>query len=297
MVTLKTAKSQAIIFPSLGGVLGNLQLFDGQQSVEILDTYQSVDDLEAKSAYKSHFLLPFPNRLKNGQYTFDGKTYQFPVNDTRLGHSLHGFLDTIPMQIITSNNDDNSAVLELRGSFHGADYYPFPFEISTVFTLQHSEITVFVKIKNTGSSRMPIAFGWHPYLKINTTTIDDLKLQLPNSKLIELDERMMPTGKTTPFTTFEALTTISKYSFDNCFIIEEREDKRAAITLQSEANTLQVWQETTAFPYFQIYTPEHRQSIAIEPMTCNIDAFNNEEGLLILNSDEERQLEFGIKLT
>lgn len=297
MVSLRTARSRANIFPSLGGILGDLQLFDGQQSVEILDTYQSVDDLEAKSAYKSHFLLPFPNRLKNGQYTFDGKTYQFPVNDTRLGHSLHGFLDAIPMQIITSNNDDNSAVLKLRGGFHGVDYYPFPFEISTLITLQHSELTVLIKIKNTGNSRMPFAFGWHPYFKLNKTTIDNLKMQLPDSKLVELDERMMPTGKTTPFTTFTEPTIIGENSFDNCFTIMDKKAKRAVITLQSEANTLQVWQETTALPYFQIYTPEHRQSIAIEPMTCNIDAFNNEEGLLILNSNEEKQLEFGIKLT
>ena len=144
---------------------------------------------------------------------------------------------------------------------------------------------------------MPMGFGWHPYFKIDTSAIDNLKMQLPDCRLVELDERMMPTGETMPFYTFSELTTIGNKRFDNCFILENSESRRATIHLQSEAKTLSIWQETAAFPYFQIYTPEHRQSIAIEPMTCNIDAFNNENGLWVLDSEEEKQFTFGIKLT
>lgn len=297
MITLKTSKSQVKIFPSLGGVLGDLLLSNEDKTCHVLDTYQQIDDLEAKAAYKSHFLLPFPNRMKDGKYNFYGNSYQFPVNDTRLGHSLHGFLDTIPMQVIIQKSDEKEATVELQGDFSGNDYYPFSFEINTTYTLRHSELIVLIKIKNTGNSKMPIGFGWHPYFKIDNTTIDDFKMQLPDCRLVELDERMMPTGETVPFHTFSTLKAIGDKHFDNCFILESNSDKRATIQLQSKTKTLSIWQETAAFPYFQIYTPENRQSIAIEPMTCNIDAFNNENGLWVLDSEKDKQFTFGIKLT
>ena len=41
------------------------------------------------------------------------------------------------------------------------------------------------------------------------------------------------------------------------------------------------------FPYFQVFTPPHRESVALEPMSCNVDAFNNRQGLIALEPDKE----------
>ncbi|MFK7946288.1 MAG: aldose 1-epimerase [Saprospiraceae bacterium] len=297
MITLKTNKSQVQIFPLLGGVLGDLKLYNGNKSLSILDSYQSADDAVAKAVAKSHFLLPFPNRMKDGKYTFDGKSYQFPLNDTTLQHSLHGFLETIPMEIIHQEATDIQAIVELKGSFNGLEYYPFPFDFHVKYTLTNSELSIQTKIKNTGKTRMPIGFGWHPYFKLDTETVDVLKMQFPNCQSVEIDNRMIPTGKTMDYTAFSDLNSIGNTSLDNCFILNNTNSKKVAITLQSKTTTLSVWQETDAFPYFQIYTPPHRQSIAIEPMTCNVDAFNNKNGLWILESGEEKQVEFGIEMS
>ncbi|MGB0929923.1 MAG: hypothetical protein ACPGVB_04055, partial [Chitinophagales bacterium] len=51
------------------------------------------------------------------------------------------------------------------------------------------------------------------------------------------------------------------------------------------------------FPYFQIYIPPHRKSIAIEPMNCNIDAFNNGEGLTLLKVGQTWKGSFGVALS
>ena len=56
------------------------------------------------------------------------------------------------------------------------------------------------------------------------------------------------------------------------------------------------WQEADKFPYVQLFTPPSRKSLAIEPMTCNIDAFNNKEGLWYLEIGEKRTMEFGIDM-
>lgn len=40
------------------------------------------------------------------------------------------------------------------------------------------------------------------------------------------------------------------------------------------------------FNYLVCFTPTRRDSIAIEPLTANVDSFNNGEGLTILNPGE-----------
>lgn len=296
MITLKTNKSQVEIFPSLGGVLGDLQLFNGSISLSILDSYQSANDTVAKLFSKSHFLLPFPNRMKDGRYTFDRKSYQFPINDTNTNNNLHGFLEPIPMEIIYQDENDNQAAIELKGNFEGVEYYPFPFDFYVKYILTASELMIQIKITNTGNTAMPIGLGWHPYFKLDTTTIDTLKMQFSECQSVEVDKRMIPNGKTADYTNFSKLKAIENTHLDNCFIFNNSDSKRGTVILQSTTTTLSIWQETDIFPYFQVYTPDLRQSIAIEPMTCNVDAFNNKNGLWILEPDEEKQMKFGVKM-
>lgn len=295
MITLKTNRSQLQIISQFGGVLADLQLFNGKETIAILDSYQSIEDAEAKAYYKSHFLLPFPNRMKNGRYDFDGKSYQFPVNDANTNNNLHGFLETIPMEIITKEENDNQGIIILKGSSDGFDYYPFSFDFSLKYTLTASQLGIQTTIKNTGNTKIPIGFGWHPYFKLDTEKVNDLKMQLPDCQFVKVNNRMMPTGETQDYLTFSDLTKIGDTTLDNCFILNNSDKEKATITLQSETTTLNIWQETKAFPYFQIYTPDSRESIAIEPMTCNVDAFNNGNGLWVLESGVEEVMEFGVE--
>jgi aldose 1-epimerase len=50
------------------------------------------------------------------------------------------------------------------------------------------------------------------------------------------------------------------------------------------------------YNFLQVYTPPHRNTIAIEPMTCLADAFNNKKGLIILKPSETASFSFGVKL-
>lgn len=298
MINSKTGKANFKIIPSLGGIVSELNLFNGEKTIALIDSYPEINDEISRIYYKSHFLLPFPNRLKDGQYTFEGKSYQFPINDISNNHSLHGFPETIKMIILSNQRTDNQNIIQLKGAFEGTDYYPFPFEIFINYTFTENSLAINTKIENTGKTNMPIGFGWHPYFKLDTEKIDELSLQLPNCRKIEIDNRMMPTGELSTFDTFNQLTKINEAQFDNCFIINKPKN-RATVILKSETTQLSVWQETgeNACNYFQIYTPEHRQSIAIEPMSCNVDAFNNQEGLQVLASKEIFETNFGVEIS
>ena len=36
-------------------------------------------------------LFPFPNRIRDGQFTFDGRDYQLPINGPNGKNAIHGF--------------------------------------------------------------------------------------------------------------------------------------------------------------------------------------------------------------
>ncbi len=299
LIQFKIANASLTIIPRLSGCIADLELFNGQSSLPIIDGYQSFDDAVAKSYFKSHFLMPFPNRLKDGQFQFEGKNYEFPINDVNNHHNLHGFLECIPMEIVNNQVFDNQMVIDLKGKFEGLNYFPFPFEIKIQYNLSAAELTVRTTIKNIGTTNLPFGYGWHPYFKLDTQKVDNLSMQLPDCQLVDINNRMMPTGLTKPYEVFSSLSRIGVTTLDNCFLLNENiENRDAAIILKSETTTLSVWQNTgkNACNYFQIYTPDNRKSIAIEPMTCNIDVLNNQEGLWVLEVEEERSVTFGIKI-
>ena len=56
---------------------------------------------------------------------------------------------------------------------------------------------------------MPFGDGWHPYFKTGTL-VDRLQLILPECEEMEVDENLIPTGKTKPYKRFNELETIGK---------------------------------------------------------------------------------------
>ena len=42
--------------------------------------------------YAGKILAPWPNRIKDGKYTFNKKDYQLPINEVSKNNSLHGWL-------------------------------------------------------------------------------------------------------------------------------------------------------------------------------------------------------------
>ena len=140
--------------------------------------------------------------------------------------------------------------------------------------------------------------GWHPYFSFGNK-VDNLLLKLPKCVKISVDERMIPDGKKREFLDFSDFRRIGDYSFDDAFLVEEKKDKAVTeIRNREEDVTIQVWQENgkCKYGYLQIFIPPDRESIAVEPMSCNINAFNNGEGLCLISPDDYFFASYGIRL-
>jgi aldose 1-epimerase len=280
-----------VIVPAFGANLLDLQ-FGG---ISVIEGYQTPEELVENAWSKNIVLFPFPNRIKDGQYTHEGQTYQFAINNTDTGNAIHGFSNNVKMDVTNVEASENEGSLTCTYTHDGShEGYPFRFTFNIAFILRGPHFDINMSFINDNSTAIPVGLGWHPYFRLSEKS-DDTFLQMPDCQLVEIDERMIPTGSKSDFTDFNALTQIQDGFLDNGFFLKNQ-TQNAEVILSSNVGTLTCWQETGAgkWNFVQVFTPPHRRSIAIEPMTCNVDAFNNKDGLTILQPNEILQGRFGV---
>jgi len=266
--------------PEYGACLLELQL----QGVNVLDGYSTPEEMLENRWGKNIVLYPFPNRLKDGRYQWQGKSYQFPINNPDTGNALHGFGWNRPMEVANiSVQEDSCSVTCVREELGGESAYPFVCSFFITFQLWGGgKFEVMLGFENHSDVPVPVGMGWHPYFALSTH-VDEMELRFPSCELVEIDRFMIPTGRMFREERFVQETPIGNTVLDNCFRLEP-EPGWAEVWLRGEKGRLRYAQETGSgkFNFVQVFTPPHRQSLAIEPMTCNIDAFNNGQGLITL---------------
>ena len=283
LVDSKGGNSISLI-PECGALLISC-VMDG---TELLDGYRNPSELEELAYGKSLLLFPFPNRLDSGSYWLDGKNYQFPVNDPHTGNAIHGLGFRTPFKIHALQVENDYASITCSHDYNGRNpAFPFPFCIKVKFTINATELNVQLTMENTGIGSIPAGLGWHPYFFISEN-MRNCTLQMPELERIEIDDRMIPTGNREKIITFTNPVPLANVRLDNCFFIVNQQKPFVAV-LDAPSGKLTYTQETgpDKFNYVQIFTPDHKRSIALEPMTCNINAFNNGEGLKILQPGEQ----------
>ncbi len=289
----------AVILSGAGATLNELTTRIAGELTNVVDGYEDERDFAAHHSiqFKGAKLSPFPNRIEKGRYGFDGKDYQLAINFPTEGHSIHGLLYEAPFREVKRWSTQQEAGVELCYRYdRNAPGYPFEFTINLLFTYQTNQLTCRTVIVNKGSEPMPLGDGWHPYFT-TSSPIDDLHLQFPAIDKIEVDSDMIPNGRSSKYQRFRSLASLRGEQFDDCFRLAEGDG--TARTVLSDPNkglSLTVWQETgkEKYNYLQIYTPPERMSIALEPMSCPPDAFNNGIDLIRLVPGEQMSVSWGI---
>ncbi|WP_234734893.1 aldose 1-epimerase [Tellurirhabdus bombi] len=280
------------VLPTHGALLRRLVLRHNGTPVSVLKAPESTQALMADETYASALMFPFPSRVRHGIYTFEGTAYTLPMNESARHHALHGFLYNRPFDVVGQVTTDTEASITLQYDYKG-DYagYPFPFDFRITYLLTaNGQFSLSYDVRNTGTGNCPVGFGWHPYFTLGEEPIDNLSMNLPVSKQVILDDNLLPVREE-----LFALTgniPIGDQKIDAVFTVADSPELGVTTVLHSpqQALSLNVWQETgfNKFNYLVVYTPVSRHSIAIEALTCNVNAFNNEEGLQILSPNESK---------
>ncbi len=295
------------VIPEFGAILRRLVLRKGHHLFALIEAPDSPQALVADESYASAFLYPFPSRIRHGIYSFDGDDYALKMNETQRDNAIHGFVHRQPFSVVSQEVTDTHAQLVVRYDYAGDTFgYPFPFALTITYQLIQANrldsgsssetdrmcaLRVSFTAQNTGLTRAPAALGWHPYFTFVQDTettremVDDMTLSLPAHSPIGLDENLIPTGKGA-VQSKETLP-LHERQMNNVFLIEPVPNQSYAETILQSNKTgvrLVVGQQTGEgkLNYLVCFTPPRRDSIAIEPLTANVDAFNNGEGLAVL---------------
>jgi aldose 1-epimerase len=149
----------------------------------------------------------------------------------------------------------------------------------TLHKLQRLQVETIVL--NLDSQEIPLADGWHPYFKLGDT-VDDYELHFTSGTMLEFNDQLIPTGRYVPDATFDHPARISQRKLDNCFLLQVQEGLPCCI-LRNPNNRLSLsFYTDTGYSYLQIFTPDHRKSIAIENLSGAPDCFNNGMVLMLL---------------
>lgn len=249
--------------------------------------YEDFNDLIEQHPYysRSAKLFPFSNRLENGRYSYQSNNYTLPSNFPWSEHAVHGLLYNQPFDIINSHATEQSASITLRYSTHHLHSgYPFAFQIDITYRIDlQCVLSCTTKITNLDNRPLPFGDACHPYFSLGCK-LEKTTLTMPScQKLQQIDG--LPNGHSHLFTDFAQPCSLAERPLDDCFEFEtiypiqlsfERMDKVAKLTFTQDAS----------YRFIQLYTPSSESSLAIEPMTCPANAFNNQIGLLFLTPGE-----------
>lgn len=264
---------------AFGGLLNALRIPLNGGSFNCIDGFNSVTDAKKNitAAFKSAKISPFVCRLSNGSYDFNGQKYTIKKN--YLGnHALHGLIYDAVYSIGDMVASEESAFVNLHYHYSKNDPgYPFDFEISLRWNLSpYNLLSVTTTISHQNDSPIPFADGWHPYFTLGDS-IDSCTLQFDSDCQLEFDEALIPTGKKIKDDRFEQKHSLEKIFLDNSYELASG-GKCVLSNAQLELTVL----PDKHYPILQVYTPEHRRSIAIENLSGAPDNFNNGIGLLML---------------
>lgn len=289
------------ILPEFGASIFQLTLQKNKELFTIIKGNDNYDDFVKKYAvmYNNAKLLPFPNRINQGRFEFQGANFQLPINEQNTGHALHGFISDkkflLASKKVTKTSGECSLYYTYAGDLNG---YPFPFFVLVTFKLSEKGLKCETRVENLSNFDIPIGDGWHPYFSTGSNA-DELFIKIPATKYLERYENFIPTGNLLNTDKYKDYKQIGDTRFNDCFYIEKNNSKAETVIFdQTKKLKIKIWQETgdKKYNFIQYYIPSDRQSIAVEPMTSAPDAFNNKMGLIVLEPKQNIINTFGVEL-
>jgi aldose 1-epimerase len=234
-------------------------------------------------------LLPWPNRLREGRWTWHGNDLQLEVTSPEKPHAMHGLVSWQPWTVLAATDDAVTVgtVVEARPG------YPFRLAAAVDYALTRDRLTVTLRVRNPGPTPAPFGAGMHPYLHVGAHEdggISGAELAVPARTALEL-EGGLPTGARRRF--HGDVGRIGHRAFDDALTDLDRDaDGWARTHLRGPAGELELAVDR-AWPWLQVYSgdgmPEgqRRRSLAVEPMTCPPNALADGVDLVVLDPGAE----------
>lgn len=276
-----------------GASLRGLSRIVGAETQEIITGYSGA---KHKVGGQGDVLIPFPGRVREGRYAFEGRTHQMVKNDKEAPSAIHGFLRTVIWEQQALAKDVVTFATAFGQDAHAG--YPYALRAQITYKLTRTGSRCEFQLRNTGPGDAPVGAGFHPYFTVGTGLIDRNQLQVPFGSTLEYKD-LLPTGAVLPVdgspVDFRQPRTIGDTVLNTCYLDPVRDEAGLSHIRLGDAETGRAVTVSLdrSFKSVVLYSGDplpvshRRRSLAIEPMTCGVDAFNHPAwGLVVLKPDE-----------
>lgn len=261
-----------------------------------------VDDMAPSGC--GQLLVPWPNRIRDGRYRFDGRDHELPVTERSTGNASHGLVRWETFRP-TERDDDRIVLVH---TVHPRPGYPFALEVRVAWQVDPRGLTCSTTITNVCGDTAPVGYGAHPYFALGSTPAEQARLTVPADRVVLVDpDRLLPTGThevgETPFDLRRG-EPLGGRDIDNAYTgLERGPDGCWTVTLDAE-RTVRVW-GGPGLDWVQVFTgrstPESLGAgqvpgIAVEPLSCPPDAFNSGEGVVDLRPGATWSGQWGVEV-
>lgn len=251
---------------------------------------------------RGQLLIPWPNRIEDGQYTLGGDALQLDLTEPSRRNAIHGLTRWASWRATEQARDR----LALEHVLHPKPGYPFTLGLRVEYTLGAQGLEVRTIARNLGEHAAPFGVGAHPYVTVGTPRIDADLLRIPAARYLLTDARGLPTGdrpvEGSPYD-FRRARPTGETAIDYAFTgLERGSGGRARIELRAPDGRFGValWVDAS-FPYVEVFTGENladasrrRRGLGVEPMTCAPNGFRSHDGLVILQPGETWSGSWGV---
>ncbi|MBW9210068.1 galactose mutarotase [Mumia sp. zg.B21] len=240
-------------------------------------------------AYSGAVLAPWPNRLEDGVYTFEGVTYEVPINEPEAATALHGLVHDIAWTVAAATPESVRLTVEVPRSAG----FPFTVRLDLDYVLSSGGLNVALTATNAGDAAAPYGCGFHPYLVLDEG--DETPLWIPAESYLETTPvRHLPlrrkevAGSPYDFGSTRPLgSTVLDYAYTDL-----RRDETGEVVVRVGGTEVRCGPGVL---WLQAYTPEGRGSLAVEPCSSPANAFRSGHDLVVLQPGSRHVLTWTIR--
>ncbi len=216
-------------------------------------------------------LHPWANRIGGFAYAYDGVYVTLPPASPELylderGLPYHGLRGAVDGWEVLEHGD---GLLVAGRVFAGVEAFPFDHRVEVAAELTPGALSLTTTVTAIGDRAVPIAFGYHPFLKLPGVPRAEWTVALPVAERLLLDGRKVPTGERVPAGDLDG--PLGERTFDDGYTLD---GDAGPFVLAGGGRRIEVAFER-GYPYAQVFAPPVADVVCFEPMTAPADALRH----------------------
>lgn len=273
LYTLTNSHGVEIKAMNYGGIILSIKVPDRKgQIADIVLGHDKLEGYIPNPPYFGAIVGRYANRIANGEFTLDGKTYHLPKNDGP--NTLHGGTEKTFNKVVWDAEPlkGKTGVAFSYLSHDGDDGFPGNLHMKVTYTLTDSNELV-IDYEATTDKATPINVSQHSYFNLKGQGDGDIldhEIMINADRFTPVDKNLIPTGelrpvKGTPFD-FTKPTRIGSriednydqlvlgHGYDHNFVLNRKGSGLVLAARVYEPTTGRVLEVSTTQPGVQFYT-------------------------------------------